>query len=173
MGQGRPSARIAEKLQYNLTVVRPRAVLHEINPLPGSEQHVAAGDRDVQGNPGDHGLHMRRLTVTRLKLIGYQVLEASDGPKALDILSKADAVDLVFTDLIMPGGMSGREVAVRARELKPGVKVLLTSGYSEELVYVDDLEREQLKVLRKPYHQSDLVAALRDVLTASATPDLR
>jgi CheY-like chemotaxis protein len=112
---------------------------------------------------------VRRLTITRLKLIGYQVLEASDGPKALDILSKEHAVDLVFTDLVMPGGMSGREVAARARQLKPGIKVLLTSGYAEELVHGDDLEREQLKVLRKPYHQSDLVAALRDVLTTNAT----
>ena len=107
---------------------------------------------------------VRQLTIKRLKLIGYQVLEASDGPAALEILKRGDAVDLVFTDLIMPGGLSGREVAIRARELKPGVKVLLTSGYAEELVHGDDLQREQLKVLRKPYQQADLVAALRDVL---------
>jgi CheY-like chemotaxis protein len=107
---------------------------------------------------------VRQLTITRLKLIGYRVLEASDGPKALDILRRGDAVDLVFADLVMPGGLSGREVAIRARELRPGIKVLLTSGYAEELVHGDDLEREQLKVLRKPYHQADLVAALRDVL---------
>ena len=111
---------------------------------------------------------VRRLTITRLKLIGYQVLEASDGPRALDILSKAPVVDLVFTDLIMPGGMSGREVAAHARQLIPGIKVLLTSGYAEESVHGDDLQREQLKVLRKPYQQADLVAALRDVLTANS-----
>ena len=107
---------------------------------------------------------VRQLTIKRLKLIGYQVLEASDGPTALDILKRGDAVDLVFTDLIMPGGLSGREVAIRARELRPGVKVLLTSGYAEELVHGDDLQREQLKVLRKPYQQADLIAALREVL---------
>jgi PAS domain S-box-containing protein len=107
---------------------------------------------------------VRQLTIKRLKLIGYQVLEASDGPAALEILKRGDAVDLVFTDLIMPGGLSGRELAKRARELKPGVKVLLTSGYAEELVHGDDLQREQLKVLRKPYQQADLIAALRDVL---------
>jgi CheY-like chemotaxis protein len=112
---------------------------------------------------------VRRLTITRLKLIGYQVLEASDGPKALDILSKAHAIDLVFTDLVMPGGMSGRDVAASARQLRPGIKVLLTSGYAEELVHGDDLDREHLKVLRKPYHQSDLVAALRDVLSPHVT----
>jgi PAS domain S-box-containing protein len=107
---------------------------------------------------------VRQLTIKRLKLIGYQVLEASDGPSAIEILKGGDPVDLVFTDLIMPGGLSGREVAIRARQLRPGVKVLLTSGYAEELVHGDDLQREQLKVLRKPYQQADLIAALREVL---------
>ena len=111
---------------------------------------------------------MRQLTITRLKMIGYQVLEASDGTKALDILTRGDAVDLVFTDLVMPGGMSGRAVAVRARELRPGIKVLLTSGYAEELVHGENFDRERLKVLRKPYHQAELVAVLREVLAAGA-----
>ena len=101
-------------------------------------------------------------------MIGYKVLAASDGPKALEILSRGDDVDLVFTDLIMPGGLSGREVATRAREIKPGVKVLLTSGYAEEFVHGEDLQREQLKVLRKPYPQAALVVALREVLTGGA-----
>jgi CheY-like chemotaxis protein len=109
---------------------------------------------------------VRHLTITRLKMIGYQVLEASDGIKALAILTRGEAVDLVFTDLVMPGGISGREVAARARQLKPGIKVLLTSGYAEELVHGQELEREQLRVLRKPYHQAELAAALREVLAA-------
>ena len=68
----------------------------------------------------------------------------------------------------MPGGMSGREVAARARELKPGIKVLLTSGYAEELVHGEDLERERLRLLRTPYRPADLVSALREVLAADA-----
>ena len=110
---------------------------------------------------------VRRLTITRLKLIGYQVLEASDGSKALDILGQDQPVDLVFTDLVMPGGISGREVAARARELKPGIKVVLTSGYAEDLVHGEELERERLKVLRKPYRQAELAAVLREVLAAA------
>ena len=74
-----------------------------------------------------------------------------------------------YVYLIMPGGLSGRDVAIRAREIKPGVKVLLTSGYAEELVRGDDLQRENLKVLRKPYQRSDLVTALRDVLGNGST----
>ena len=64
--------------------------------------------------------------------------------------SAATPVDLVFTDLIMPGGLSGREVAIRAREIKPGIKVLLTSGYAEELVRGDDLQRDSSKCCASP-----------------------
>jgi PAS domain S-box-containing protein len=111
---------------------------------------------------------VRQLTIRRLTMIGYQVVEAGDGPTALDILRREQAIDLVFTDLIMPGGLSGREVAIQARQLRPGIKVLLTSGYADELVRGDDLQRERLTVLRKPYQLADLVAALRDILGGSA-----
>jgi CheY-like chemotaxis protein len=77
---------------------------------------------------------------------------------------------LLLTDLVMPGGLSGREVAIRARDMKPGIKVLLTSGYAEELVQGDALQREHLKVLRKPYQQAELAVALRDVLGESEHP---
>jgi len=119
------------------------------------------------GDAGHHGELLVRIG-QRLEEV-QQVLEASDGPAALQILERGDPIDLVFTDLIMPGGLSGREVAIRAREIKPGIKVLLTSGYAEELVRGDDLQRENLKVLRKPYQQADLVAALRDVLGNGST----
>jgi CheY-like chemotaxis protein len=69
--------------------------------------------------------------------------------------------------MIMPGGLSGRDVAHRARDLKPGIKVLLTTGYAEDLGHADDLESESLKVLRKPYRQAELAMALREVLDAA------
>jgi DNA-binding LytR/AlgR family response regulator len=69
---------------------------------------------------------------------------------------------------VMPGGISGRDVAALARKLKrPGIKILLTSGYAEDLVPVDP-ELAQLKILRKPYRQGDLVSALREVFASSA-----
>jgi CheY-like chemotaxis protein len=105
---------------------------------------------------------VRQLTIRRLSLFGYKVLEAADGPAAIKILEGQEPIDLVFTDLVMPGGLSGREVAARARQLRPNIRVLLTSGYAEELVRGDELQRENLKLLRKPYQQADLATALRD-----------
>jgi signal transduction histidine kinase/CheY-like chemotaxis protein len=110
---------------------------------------------------------VRQLTIKRLKLIGYRVLEAADGPTALEIVKRGEPVDLVFADLIMPGGLSGRDVAIQARDIRPGIKILLTSGYAEELVRGDDPQRDNFKVLRKPYQQADLVAALREVFSNS------
>lgn len=147
--------------------------------FPGTDRAHArptSGKFEAHNDPGTRGTilvveddeRVRRLTVTRLKSIGYQVLEANSGAKALDMLGLPDHVDLVFTDLIMPGGVSGWDVVTRARELKPGIKVLLTSGYAEELVHGDDVLRRRFKVLRKPYHQADLAAALREVLACSA-----
>ena len=107
---------------------------------------------------------VRQLTVRRLEMIGHNVIEARDGVEALNLLQSGAHVDLVFTDMIMPGGLSGRDVAHRARDLKPGIKVLLTTGYAEDLGHVDDLESESLKVLRKPYRQAELAMALREVL---------
>jgi CheY-like chemotaxis protein len=97
-------------------------------------------------------------------MIGHDVIEARDGVEALNLLQSGAHVDLVFTDMIMPGGLSGRGVAHRARDLKPGIKVLLTTGYAEDLGHADDLESESLKVLRKPYRQAELAMALREVL---------
>jgi CheY-like chemotaxis protein len=144
------------------------------------EAHAAAISDTVEAHADPHAREtilvvedderVRRLTCTRLKMIGYQVREANNGANALDILNRGDAVDVVFTDLVMPGGVSGWDVATRACELKPGVRILLTSGYAEELVRGDDLQRQQFRVLRKPYRQADLVAALREALGGGREP---
>jgi PAS domain S-box-containing protein len=107
---------------------------------------------------------VRQLTVKRLKMIGHDVIEARDGSEALNLLQTGTHVDLVFADVVMPGGLSGLDVAHKARGLKPGIKVLLTTGYAEDLARADDLEPESFKVLRKPYRQVELAMALRDVL---------
>jgi PAS domain S-box-containing protein len=152
---------------FNLYFPRSQS-LQQTGPATSKESPAAAPAIETVLVVEDDD-RVRQLTIKRLKLIGYEVMEASDGPSALAILERGDHVDLVFTDLIMPGGLSGREVALRARSIRPGIKVLLTSGYAEELVRGDELQRENLKVLRKPYQQAELVAALRDVLTSKTS----
>ena len=108
---------------------------------------------------------IRRLTRTRLESLGYDVLQAENGPEALSQMEQhGRAVDLVFTDLVMPGGMSGYDLCAVVRERYPGVRLLLTSGYAEETVHAQKLAEEQLAILRKPYRQSELARAISDVL---------
>ena len=110
---------------------------------------------------------VRRLTLTRLRQLGYIVFEAANGPEALQLLSDGEAIDLIFTDLVMPGGLSGYELCERVRSLYPDVKLLLTSGYSEDLVHAEKIDALGLRVLRKPYRQSDLASAVSGALRAT------
>jgi PAS domain S-box-containing protein len=105
---------------------------------------------------------VRNLTVNRLKGLGYRVHAAADGAAAIRMLEEGLAADLVFSDLVMPGGFTGHDVARRARELNPAIKVLLTSGYAEDLARSEDLG--EIRLLRKPYRLNDLRNALRETL---------
>jgi PAS domain S-box-containing protein len=111
---------------------------------------------------------VRRLTVLRLKELGYRVLEAGHGAAALAILSDTPAIDVVFSDLVMPGGISGFDLARQVREHYPGTLVILTSGYSAELLDQAEVAEVGFKVLRKPYRQAELARAFRAALAERA-----
>ncbi|MBS9718852.1 chemotaxis protein CheB [Pseudohalocynthiibacter aestuariivivens] len=104
---------------------------------------------------------VRRLTVSRLQDMGYQVVEAVDGPKAIAILKKKNSIDLVFSDIMMPGGMTGFDVAEEALSINPELKVLLASGFAD----MSEIETSPHKVLRKPYSISTLAQNLRKLLS--------
>ena len=106
---------------------------------------------------------VRRVSVRRVKELGYRVVEAENGPAALQCLNAGVHVDLLFTDVIMPGGITGVELAQRVQQQFPSTAVLLTSGYAEpELLQLDGIEEWTL--LKKPYTAVNLGKTLRDVL---------
>jgi len=107
---------------------------------------------------------LRKLTLTRLESLGYRVCEARNGVEALDVLRENAGIDLVFTDLVMPGGMSGIDLLREVQTNYPKSRVLLTSGYAEELVSSAGIEDNFVRLLRKPYRQSDLATAIRKSL---------
>jgi len=97
-----------------------------------------------------------------LRTLGYEVLTAEDGGSALAILERGAAVDLLFTDVSMPRGMSGDELARRAQRLRRRLKVLLISGYAAAVR--DGALLEQFTVLAKPYRSDELAHAVRAAL---------
>ncbi|WP_117194442.1 hybrid sensor histidine kinase/response regulator [Rhizobium terrae] len=106
---------------------------------------------------------VRRVTVSRLTGFGYTVVEASTGAEALNQLARNDDIALLFTDIVMPGGMTGDELAVEVRTLRPEIKVLFTSGYAEPAIAGRELAQSG-SWLKKPYTARELAKRLRELL---------
>jgi PAS domain S-box-containing protein len=110
---------------------------------------------------------VRQVTLARLESLGYDVMEAQSGPEAIEVLKNDVPVALVFSDVVMPGGMTGFDVARWARSAKSGGKVLLTSG-NEELARPYSDELPGLRVLSKPYSRAQLAHAIHDTLAGDS-----
>ena len=108
---------------------------------------------------------VRELAETMLASAGYAVVSAPSGEQALDLLEHGDAVDLVFTDVMMPGGMNGLQLADQVRARLPGTPILVTTGYMDELPAT---RGPQPDILSKPYRQEDLLARVRAILPGSS-----
>jgi len=107
---------------------------------------------------------VRRVAIARLRSLGYQVIEAAKGAAALAILSEHPEIAMIFTDVVMPGGMTGDELAQAALALRPDVKILLTSGYAEPAVASQGLSAGAW--LKKPYTAAELARKIRSILDA-------
>jgi two-component system CheB/CheR fusion protein len=104
---------------------------------------------------------VRKATANRLESLGYEVLEGKTGPEAITQLASGEPIAL--SDIVMPGGMTGYDVAERVRSMKPDLKVLLTPGYSDTPLAVSEAARK-IKVLGKPHTREQLACALREAL---------
>jgi len=107
---------------------------------------------------------VREHVAEQLQSLGYRVVAVSNGPAALEILRAADDFDLLFTDIVMPGGMSGRQLADAVRPLRPDLPVLFTSGYTENAVVHHGRLDAGVNLLNKPYRRQDLARKVRQVL---------
>ena len=107
---------------------------------------------------------VRELTLQRVEGLGYVALEAESGPAAIALLEGGEHIDLVFSDIVMAGGMSGYDVARWIRKHAPDVKVVLTTGYAAEEVSHDANTLGTTPILRKPYKRAELAVALKSAL---------
>jgi PAS domain S-box-containing protein len=108
---------------------------------------------------------LRRVVVRQLSELGYRVLEADNVQTALDVMER-ERVDLLFTDIVMPGGTSGYELACATQSRWTNVKVVLTSGFPESR-FTDDERLHNMRLLSKPYRRDDLGRTIREVLAGS------
>lgn len=140
----------------------PRAATREASvPEPiaaasrGGHEHVLVVE--------DEAL-VREHAATVLRELGYRVTTAANGTQALALLGATADVDLLFTDVVMPGSMNGRQLADAARALRPSVRVLYTSGYAEDVLGADGRAERGVPIVVKPYRREELAAKVRSAL---------
>jgi CheY-like chemotaxis protein len=108
---------------------------------------------------------VRDVSVEILQALGYRTLVARNGKEALEALQRPDRIDLLFTDLVMPGGMSGVVLARRAQAMRPGLRVLLTTGYAGPEAPATD----EFPIISKPFRSAQLSLAIARLF--AHTPD--
>ncbi|MCB1645498.1 MAG: ABC transporter substrate-binding protein [Pseudomonadales bacterium] len=139
------------------------------DPLTGDQDQATGSITQVRGTETillvDDEEDLRHLSMRALERFGYRVITAADGAEAIAILQSDQPVDMLFSDIVMPGGYNGYEVADAAREFRPNIKVLLTTGYVDDKLYTTYAETRDYEVLRKPYSVSDLTDKISDVMT--------
>jgi PAS domain S-box-containing protein len=113
---------------------------------------------------------VRATVVAQLSELGYSVLAAANGEAALALLVDAERVDLLFTDIVMPGACNGRVLAEQAQQLRPGLPVVFTSGYTEDALIHDGRLDEGVTLLCKPYRLTDLARVIQGSLSSAAAP---
>ena len=115
----------------------------------------------VEDNEG-----VRDYAKDALQALGYGVLVAGDANQAIEVLSRARRVDLLFTDVVLPGGTNGRELANQVRVRFPDLPVLYTTGYTRNAIVHQGRLDADVELLNKPYTQQDLARKVREILGA-------
>jgi PAS domain S-box-containing protein len=129
-------------------------------PLPASGETILVVEDNVA---------VRRVTVERLKALGYRVEEAEDGRRAIERLEQGPAPSLVFSDVVMPGGLSGFDLAREIAKRWPELNVLLTSGFAADEAAEKGDGLEEIEILGKPYSQEALARAITAALRKGRT----
>jgi len=107
---------------------------------------------------------VRAVTLSRLSKLGYEVREAKNAPAAIEFLQSGEPIDLIFSDVVMPGGMSGFDLAEWVSLNRPDIPVVLTSGFTENPAYGLASGKGEVPLLRKPYSRDHLAAAIKAAL---------
>jgi CheY-like chemotaxis protein len=116
---------------------------------------------------------VRTYSVEILRELGYRVIEAHDGASALRLLERQAHVDLLFTDVVLPGGATGADVARDAHALRPELKVLFTTGYARDAIVHHGRLDPGVELITKPFTYADLAVKVRDVLDGIADRAVR
>jgi CheY-like chemotaxis protein len=151
-----------------LYLPRPVGVSEEAAAQPSVPVPEGSAQETILVVEDDDGV--RAYSVGALRDLGYRVIEAHNGPAALRLLEDQQKVDLLFTDVVLPGGLTGAQLAAQARALRPGLKVLFTTGYARNAIFHHGRLDKGVQLITKPFGFADLAAKVRDVLDGLTRP---
>jgi CheY-like chemotaxis protein len=153
-----PGAGTTVRIYLPRLVGEPAVLDTPVNPVLAPEE----GNEVILLVEDDEAV--RELNVEMLRELGYRVLEASDGAEALALLERAPNIHLLFTDIGLPGNLNGRQLADRALEEHPSLKVLFTTGYAPNAIMHQGRLDPGVQLLGKPFTMRALAAKLRELL---------
>jgi PAS domain S-box-containing protein len=162
-------SKIYSELGHGTTIrlYLPRAMESETNASePRHSEMMPRGHEVVLVVEDNKGI--RELAVRQLQSLGYRTISAVDGVSALEIIQAGSPLDLLFTDVVMPGGLDGNGLAEAARRLRPGLKILFTSGFTAAAASAAVQNQFGSNLLSKPYRKSDLAQRIRARLDSPA-----
>jgi PAS domain S-box-containing protein len=167
--QSKGHIKIYSELGHGTTVkiYLPRAELGKDPGITSRTQSAAMPHGSEVILVVDDNRGVRSVTVNQLSDLGYITLEAENARGALDILEHHAEIALLFSDVIMPGGMSGYDLAREAQRRRPGLKVLLTSGYASQSMFKVPSDAERLEMINKPFRMRELATKLRQILESA------
>jgi CheY-like chemotaxis protein len=143
----------------------PRLLGQEAEAEERREQEVPEGSHEEVILVCEDDDDVRAYSVEVLRELGYRVLEAHDGPAALRLLERQEGkVDLLFTDVVLPGGMTGAVLAREARALRPDLRILFTTGYARNAIVHHGRLDPGVELITKPFAYADLAARVRELL---------
>jgi PAS domain S-box-containing protein len=137
-------------------------------PEPTWPAEEAASGQDEQVLVVEDDVEVRAAVADMVADLGYRVLQAEDARSALAILRSGVRIDLLFTDVVMPGAINGRQLALAAQELVPTIAVLFTSGYTENAIIHHGRLDDEVILLSKPYDKDELALKIRLALDVRA-----
>jgi signal transduction histidine kinase len=145
-----------------VTIYLPKATRMAIPAEPASAPAKPKGSETVLVVEDDPDV--LDVAVATLTDLGYRVLVAYDGVEAMTIIERDEPIDLLFTDIVMPYGISGIQLARQARKLRQDIKILLTSGYAMQTLSAEYGAEKEFAIIGKPYRQAELAAHVRRAL---------
>ncbi|MEZ5831493.1 MAG: response regulator [Dongiaceae bacterium] len=168
--QSRGHVRIYSEVGEGTTVrlYLPRAVDKVAAAAPSESKRTDADKIDAIVLVVEDNVDVRKIVSRLLRDFGCTIVEANGAAAALDILQSDRKIDLMFSDVVMPGGMSGAELVHAARHLRPGIKTLLTTGFAEAALRAQVQFADAGEILSKPYRREDLARKIRSVLGVSS-----